>query len=85
MCVCLCMHVSWQMSITDKGHAFITRQTFTEGQSGFSPAPIDSYEQTSNGLLLMQSTAIVSTLTTPVEMARLWFYSVGSILDTVIL
>lgn len=49
MCVCLCMHVSWQMSITDKGHAFITRQTFTEGQSGFSPAPIDSYEQTSNG------------------------------------
>lgn len=56
MCVCV-----WQKSVTDKGHAFIPGQTFTEGPSGFSPAPIDSY-CTNSHLLVMQWTAVVRDL-----------------------
>ncbi len=33
--------------MTDKGHAFIPCQTFTESPSSFSPGSIDSYEHTS--------------------------------------
>lgn len=54
------------MSITDKGHAFIPRQTFTEGPSGFSPAPIDSYELTSSSHAV-DCCRQISTLTTLVS------------------